>query len=35
MHGNILKITAIMRRVLIGSVKVSSVKIKTTIEDET
>jgi hypothetical protein len=34
MHGNVFKVTAIMRRVLIRSVKVLSVKIRTTTEDK-
>jgi hypothetical protein len=34
-HGNILKVTAIIRRVLIRSAKALSVKIRTIIEDKT
>jgi hypothetical protein len=33
MHGNVFKITAIIRRILIRSAKISSIKIKTTTED--
>jgi hypothetical protein len=34
MHGNIPKITTIIRRILIKSVKVLFVKIRTTTEDK-
>jgi hypothetical protein len=34
MHGNVFKVTAIMRRILIESAKALSVKIRTTTEDK-